>query len=881
MKRFGLMLLAIHMIAASSLIVAEDTAVPVDQKITFEEHVLPIFKAHCIKCHAGAEPSNGLSLISRRQILRGGKSGPGIRIAAAESSLLWEMLAGNQMPKDGPPLSNAEKGIIRSWINDGAASSNPEADAAENLANMTEDAEEAWAADHWAFRTPVRPAIPEVRNSQRVLTEIDRFVIAALEKEELELSPPANAVILARRAWYDLLGLPPTPEELNQYLRESDASPQTAWVNLIDRLLQSPHYGERWGRHWLDLAGYADSAGILAEDRPLPSAFRYRDYVIRSFNSDKPYDRFLQEQIAGDELSDYWTADATQESLPESVVEAVTATGFLRCAPDASRPDFSTIKNADAQYFYPTLQDTLQIVASSTMGLTLQCARCHSHKFDPIPQTDYYRLQAVFMPALRPSKWIPQMERRLFVATASQRKTAEERNAEVDKEVARLQEEQKALRESFRTRLYNDRLKALPAAVQADVLAALEIAADQRTPIQAYLVAQFQAHLRPDDASLESQLTMSYREYGQKAEQNRAAVAVQQGRRMAFDELRALYDLPGDVVTPLLIRGDALTPGPPVEPGVPAVLSSAVPFSWNPPSSDAKTSCRRLAFARWLTHPDHPLTARVFANRVWLHHFGEGIVSTPEDFGTLGSPPSHPELLDWLAREFVESGWSIKKLHRLIMTSAVYQQSSSVNEKTHAAAIEKDPEDRLLWRQRLRRLEAEPLRDAMLAASGLLDRQLFGYPIPMARRPDGEVTVVDGAVDRRRSIYLQVIRGNPLTLMQSFDQPVMETNCVRRVRSTVATQALTLLNSESVRDYATGFADRLIREGGSDPAGYAVLCGFSRLPDPGEVQTLNGFVEAQQQLYAKQGLASDEARRNAFADLCQMLMSSNEFLYVD
>ncbi|MFO0426910.1 MAG: DUF1549 domain-containing protein, partial [Planctomyces sp.] len=500
------MLLAIHMIAASSLIVAEDTAVPVDQKITFEEHVLPIFKAHCIKCHAGAEPSNGLSLISRRQILRGGKSGPGIRIAAAESSLLWEMLAGNQMPKDGPPLSNAEKGIIRSWINDGAASSNPEADAAENLANMTEDAEEAWAADHWAFRTPVRPAIPEVRNSQRVLTEIDRFVIAALEKEELELSPPANAVILARRAWYDLLGLPPTPEELNQYLRESDASPQTAWVNLIDRLLQSPHYGERWGRHWLDLAGYADSAGILAEDRPLPSAFRYRDYVIRSFNSDKPYDRFLQEQIAGDELSDYWTADATQESLPESVVEAVTATGFLRCAPDASRPDFSTIKNADAQYFYPTLQDTLQIVASSTMGLTLQCARCHSHKFDPIPQTDYYRLQAVFMPALRPSKWIPQMERRLFVATASQRKTAEERNAEVDKEVARLQEEQKALRESFRTRLYNDRLKALPAAVQADVLAALEIAADQRTPIQAYLVAQFQAHLRPDDASLESQL---------------------------------------------------------------------------------------------------------------------------------------------------------------------------------------------------------------------------------------------------------------------------------------------------------------------------------------------------------------------------------------
>jgi hypothetical protein len=311
------------------------------------------------------------------------------------------------------------------------------------------------------------------------------------------------------------------------------------------------------------------------------------------------------------------------------------------------------------------------------------------------------------------------------------------------------------------------------------------------------------------------------------------------------------------------------------------VLSTAAPFHWTPPTPDAKTSGRRLAFARWLTHPDHPLTARVFVNRVWLHHFGEGIVSTPEDFGTLGSPPSHPELLDWLAREFVESGWSIKKLHRLIMTSAVYQQSSALDEQRHAAAISSDPDNRLLWRQRLRRLEAEPLRDAMLAASGLLDRQLFGYPIPMARRPDGEVTVVDGAVDRRRSIYLQVLRGNPLTLMQSFDQPVMETNCVRRVRSTVATQALTLLNSDTVRDYATGFANRLLSEGGGDVVQYAVMCAFSRQPQAEELFTLNAFTDTQQRLYAKQGQSPEEARRSALTDLCQMLMASNEFLYVD
>ncbi len=843
-------------------------------KITFEEHVLPIFKARCVKCHAGAEPAQGLRLTTRRELLHGGKSGPAMRIAAAESSLLWEKLASNEMPKGGPALSAEEKGVIRSWINDGAASTH----ATDDDANELQENAGQQPNDHWAFRPPVRRPVPPVRGSDRVRNSIDSFVIASLEAQNLTLSLEASREVLLRRASFDLIGLPPAPEEVREFLADHD---ELAYERLIDRLLASPHYGERWGRHWLDVAGYADSAGVLSEDRPLPTAFRYRDYVIRAFNSDKPYDRFLQEQIAGDELTDYWTAYEKLDRLPDEVVEAVTATGYLRCAPDSSRPDFSTIKNADAQYFYPTLNDTLQIVASSTMGLTLQCARCHSHKFDPIPQVEYYRLQSIFMTAFRPKQWIPQMDRRLLVASASQKKAADEHNGKLDAEIARLKKELADLRAQFKQRLADERLASVPEPIRADVKQALSKPGDQRTAVEKYLADKFQPLLQPDDKTLDKLLPETFADYRAGLEQRNAAIAAQERQRIGFDELRALYDQPGPVVTPLLRRGDALTPGPPVEPGVLSSLSTPVAFQWSPSPAEAKTSGRRLAFARWLTQSDHPLTARVMVNRIWLHHFGEGLVSTPEDFGTLGSPPSHPRLLDWLAREFVESGWSIKHIHRLIMTSSAYRQRSTTDEASHSRAKEVDPDNRLLWRQRLRRVDAEPLRDAMLSAAGLLDHRFFGSAIPVARRGDGEVSIADGQNDRRRSIYVQILRGNPLTMLQAYDQPVMETNCTRRGRSTVSTQALTLLNSDAAVAYSVAFADRALREAPDAPIRFAALVASSREATADELAVLQDFVTEQQTRYETGGEQSEAARRKALADLCHMLLASNEFVYVD
>ncbi|MBL8817318.1 MAG: PSD1 domain-containing protein [Planctomyces sp.] len=843
-------------------------------KITFEEHVLPILKARCVKCHAGAEPSQGLRLTTRRDVLRGGESGPAMRIGAAESSLVWEKLASNEMPKDGPPLSAEEKGVIRSWINDGAASVN----SAEDESNEPHDSAGQQLNDHWAFRPPVRPQVPTVTRGDRVRNPVDAFVIAALETKGLSLSEEASREVILRRASFDLIGLPPSPDEVRGFLADQG---DLAYERQIDRLLNSPHYGERWGRHWLDVAGYADSAGVLSEDRPLPTAFRYRDYVIRSFNIDKPYDRFLQEQIAGDELTDYWTAYEQLDRLPDEVIEAVTATGYLRCAPDSSRPDFSTIKNADAQYFYPTINDTLQIVSSSTMGLTLQCARCHSHKFDPIPQTEYYRLQSVFMTAYRPKQWIPQMDRKLLAASASQIRSADEHNGKLDSEIARLNNEQASVRTEFQQKLLNDRLASIPELIKADVQNALGKSADQRTPVEMYLAEKFQAFLQPDEQTLDKVLPETFVEYRAAVEQHAVAIAEQERQRIAFDELRALYDQTGPVVTPLLRRGDALTPGPPVEPGVLTALATPIRFEWFPPAAEAKTSGRRLAFARWLTQPDHPLTARVMVNRIWQHHFGVGIVSTPEDFGTLGSLPSHPELLDWLAREFVESGWSIKHIHRLIMTSSTYRQRSHIDQVTQGRSRELDPENRLLWRQRMQRIDAEPLRDAILCAAGLLDRTMFGHPVPVARRADGEVTIADGQNDRRRSVYTQILRGNPLTMLQAHDQPVMETNCTRRTRSTVSTQALTLLNSDATIAWSTAFSQRILQEAPDSPIAYAAIVAWSRDATQEELALLNDFVTEQQMRYVSNGESPETSRSKALADLCHMLLASNEFVYVD
>ncbi|HMC64842.1 MAG TPA: DUF1553 domain-containing protein, partial [Gemmataceae bacterium] len=374
-----------------------------------------------------------------------------------------------------------------------------------------------------------------------------------------------------------------------------------------------------------------------------------------------------------------------------------------------------------------------------------------------------------------------------------------------------------------------------------------------------------------------------YPDYRRQAQAIEAGIKAEETKRRTFPEIRAIYDLPGEAKTPLLRRGDYRNPGPEVQPAALSVLTTASPFRWSPPGKEAPTSSRRRAFAEWITQPDHPLTARVLVNRLWLHHFGEGLVSTPENFGHAGSPPSHPELLDWLATEFVARGWSIKTMHRLIMTSSTYRQISTIDPKLHAAARERDPDNRLLWRQRLGRLEAEVLRDSILSVTGALNPVMYGRPVTMVRHADGEVTTPSDASGKRRSIYLQVRRSQPLTMLQVFDQPVMETNCTRRATSTVSSQALTLLNSDFMVGAADAFAARALKENASDPAGHCWRLAFARQPTEQEQAKLQAFLKAQTDRHAAAVARGNprEAERRALADLCHMLLSANEFAYVD
>ena len=355
-----------------------------------------------------------------------------------------------------------------------------------------------------------------------------------------------------------------------------------------------------------------------------------------------------------------------------------------------------------------------------------------------------------------------------------------------------------------------------------------------------------------------------------------AAIAVKQKTRIVFDEIRALYDLPGNVPTPILRRGDFKNLGDPVPPGVLSVLTTREPFRWTPPAKDAPTSGRRTAFAKWLTQPRHPLTSRVIVNRLWMHHFGEGLVSTPENFGRSGSPPSHPELLDWLALELESSGWSLKHIHRLILSSRAYQQSSTLDADRHATALKTDPDNRLLWRQRLRRIEAEALRDTLLAVSGELNHEMTGVGVGVTRTGEGEIVSPETPAGKRRSIYQLVRRSTPLTILQVFDQPAIETNCTRRSVSTVSSQALTLLNSDFLSTRASAFSARVLREQPADPAAEALRLAYGRPATPREKAILGEFLKTQTSRHV-----GADARTKALADLCQMLMSANEFVYID
>jgi hypothetical protein len=854
---------------------------------TFEKDIRPILKANCFDCHGeGEKLKGGLDVRLRRLILQGGNEGPAIVPGKPDKSLLFTMVHEGEMPKRDKKLTKEQIALIKDWIAAGAKTARPEPAEIGEGAGIT-DEERAF----WSFQ-PIRQSdVPKTKPQDRARTPIDAFLLKALARQKLGFSPDAEKVTLLRRAFFDLLGLPPTPAETEAFL--ADTAPD-AYERLIDRLLESPHYGERWGRHWLDVAGYADSDGYSDADPVREHAYKYRDYVIGSFNADKPFDRFIAEQLAGDELARVTATNVEPALAATHTRELLIATGFLRMGADGTAtPALADPEGVRNQ----VVADTLKIVSTSLLGLSVGCAQCHDHRYDPIPQADYYRLRAVFEPAYDPKNWRTPAQRRVSLYTEADRKKA----AEIEAEAKKLTGEKAAKQKQYISDALAKHLEKFEEELRGKLRAAFDTPKDKRTAEQKKLLA--------DHPSVNINPGVLY-QYNQKAADDLKAmdakIAEVRGRKPAEDFLSVVTE-PADKipVTYLFHRGDPKQPKDPIPPGALSVLappSRHIAFAEDDPS--LPTSGRRLAFARWLTSGTNPLVARVLVNRVWLHHFGRGLVATPSDFGTMGERPSHPELLDWLANDFVEHGWRLKRLHRLIMTSTAYRQSSVRN----ARGDERDPENRLYWRKPVHRLDAEAIRDTMLAASGSLNKKMFGPPVPV--RPDVHGQIIVG-VDKtegdnkmpvevalngeeyRRSVYIQVRRSRPLAMLHAFDAPVMEVNCEQRQSSTVATQSLMLMNSAFLLDQAMRFATRLEKEVEKDVPGQiarAWQIAFSRAPSDSESGAAREFL-AQQIEHLKTLPEKKDAKgkviprpapeRQALANLCQALLSANELLYVD
>jgi hypothetical protein len=732
---------------------------------------------------------------------------------------------------------------------------------------------------HWAFQALAPRLVPRVHQAERVRTAIDAFVLARLEERGLGFAPEAGRATLARRACLDLLGVPPPPDLVDAFVAEDRPG---AYERLLDRLLASLHYGERWGRHWLDVAGFSE----IYEGDEHPTVYRvreefwrYRDYVIASFNADKPYDRFLTEQLAGDALVDWRHAP---RFTPE-VKELLTATGFLRTA-----ADFTTAQNFPRER-YDVLHGTIETVTSGVLGLTVACARCHDHKFDPIPQRDYYRLMALLTPAYNLDHWTQANLRWVADVGSAEQREIDRGNAAIDRQVRALKDEETKLRQGHEARLREKKLSLLPEPIRADTRAALETPKEKRDVVQAYLAAKLGPQLQVSEDEVSKALSLDDRNRIADLGQRRAEAERQQ---RSYGKIHALFDVGPAPTTHLLKRGNLLTPGPAVEPGFLAALGDAD----LPPGT--KPHERRLAFARWLTRPDTPagaLVARVLVNRVWLHHFGRGIVPSAGNFGRTGAAPTHRELLDWLAGEFIRSGWSIKALHRQIMTSTVYRQASHRSEAEQPGAVRAeaiDPDNVLLWRMPLRRLDAEMVRDAILTASGALDPAAGGPSVPTEARPDGLVVVDEKQLPRptakwRRSVYLFARRNYHLTLLNVFDAPLMTGNCTQRTQSVVPLQALTLMNNAFVWEQAELMARRVARELPDAPAARQVELAFrltlARRPTPDQTAACVALLAEQTAWLAKADPRGTRAQaaHQALANLCRMLFNTNEFLYIE
>jgi hypothetical protein len=710
----------------------------------FDKEVLPLLKANCYKCHGDGKTRGGLSLADRASLLKGGNSGPAISRERPEESLLLGAINHRDELKMPPApaakLSQKEIDILTRWVKAGAPGLPAQAIAiAKNGPEITEQ-----DRSYWAYQPVKRPEVPVVKDNAWVKNPIDAFILSRLEAKGLSPAAPVDRLALIRRVYYDLIGLPPTPEEVDAFI--SDNTPG-AYERLIDKLLASPHYGEKWARHWLDLVRYGETNGYEF-DQPKPLIWRYRDWVIDAFNQDKPYDEFVREQIAGDMLG-----AVTAPSL--------IATGYYRLGQwDSGAADRVLQK-------YEVLDNILSTTGQVFLGMSLGCARCHDHKKDPILQRDYYRLLAFFH----------------NISDPGAKKT-------------------KSVMTSVQGKSQDKPLK------------------DKEESIQVSCVVES-----------------------------------------------------GSALTHVLLRGNPEAKGDRVDPGFPEVLVEGKP---------APVTGGRPALAKWLTDPKNPLTARVMVNRLWQHHFGRGIVPTPNDFGRIGEPPTHPELLDWLAGEFVAGGWKMKQMHRLLMTSNTYRMSSKASKK----GLSIDPGNALLWRFNMRRLTAEEVRDSILAMSGRLNPKMAGPsiypPIPKEvlagqARPGAGWKTSPPHEAARRSVYVHIKRSLLVPILAQFDQADTDASCPVRFTTTVPTQALGLLNDEFSNEEAKAFALRLKKEA---PEGLeaqvtrAIRLTTGRIPGAGEITKDVAFVK---DLQTTNQLSEMEALRF----YCLMVLNTNEFIYLD
>ncbi len=836
----------------------------------------PILLLRCVVCHGGRARNAGLDLRTRESILKGGKSGPAAVAGRPEDSLLLKKIHDGSMPPRRRVVEVSIKVIEPSeterlvkWIAAGlpiAAEPNP---AEKSPLVNAEDRR------FWAFQPPRAAVVPRVAGGGQ--GPVDSFLLRKLEDRGLSLSPAAERSVLLRRATFDVTGLPPRIDEIDAFLGDRDPR---AWERQVERLLASPHFGERWARFWLDLVGYSDSDGIQNADPIRRAAHRYRDYVIRSLNDDKPYDRFLTEQVAGDELADYRNAKVITQELEDNLV----ATGFLRFVPDATYanitgfgPDRLEVINAE-----------LEVLASSVLGVSLKCARCHTHKFDPLPQRDYYRLAAIFKGALDEHDWLKPYGtsqfssgaigfRHMPIVSTARQKAVDEFNANLDAEMASARAELKNRAEALRKKHVEAGLSKLPEPLRADLRTMLSTKPSGRNAIQKYLAEKFEATLSLDEAALKKVEPDYAKAVAATAKRNKELA----GRKKEQPFVRALWDRGSPSPTYILRRGNYRTPGRKVEPGVPEVLAPAgFRLDIKPPWPGAKSTGRRLAFARWLTSGDQPLTARIIVNRIWKHYFGRGIVATLDDFGKIGARPSHPELLDWLAVDLVKRQWRLKSIHRRILLSAAYRQSSTVTQQHRRV----DPENRWWSRMALKRLDAESLRDSLLAVSGELDTRQFGTADPVTARADGLVTAVRGEWGWRRSIFLLQRRTQIATLLQNFDLPRMNPNCIDRPVSIVAPQALHLMNNKMVRELADRFAERVEQEVGDGLEQQVVRVyrsGTGRRPGVEERAAAVGVLRKLRKEWSMQ-IKDDVAasRRRALGNLCHAMMNSAAFIYL-